>query len=39
MKFFTIKLYNFSKSTTFILIISSFDKAKINLFTDFTSLL
>jgi hypothetical protein len=38
-KILTTKLYNFSRSTTFILLLSSFDKVKINLFTNFTSLL
>jgi len=36
-KFSTTKLYNFSRSTIFILL-SSFDKVKINLFTKFTCL-
>ena len=37
-KFSTTKLYNFSRSTKFILIISSFDKATITLFIKSTSL-
>ena len=37
--FSTTKLYNFSRSTKFILVISSFDKATITLFIKSTSLL
>ena len=36
--FLTTKLYNFSRSTKFILVISSFDKATITLFLKSTSL-
>ena len=35
----TAKLYNFSRCTTFILVISSFDKAIVTLFTKFISLI
>ena len=37
-KYLTTKLYNFSKSTTFILIISLFDKVMATLLTKSTSL-
>ena len=37
--FSTTKLYNFSRSTKFILVISSFDKATITLFIKSTSLI
>ena len=37
-KFSTTKLYNFSRSTSFILSISSFDKVKVTFFRKSTSL-